>query len=190
MKTRQEKIDFIYEKIARKELKFWCKLQVRKRISWWKLTFEKWFEFILVFSRENQNVVYVNEKFWYTLTFANSEFEDLKVIWLPVMIGDVLEWIENNLNNWYVKCCKCWADMIYEDFYYCSNEECENDDEPEDFVFLNKWDLVIENAWRDTRFINKDNFLWKKLNKPIEEQSDECIDFVYSLLEKKDKTFT
>lgn len=131
MKTRKEKIDFIYEKIARKELKFWCKLQVRKRISWWKLTFEKWFEFILVFSRENQNVVYVNEKFWYTLTFADSEFEDLKVIWLPVMIWNIIE-------------------------YFYQDTKCN------EFVSL-----------------------WGDLKEPIENQGDECIDYIYNLLQEE-----
>lgn len=181
MKTKQEKLEYIYEKIANKDLNFGCLFKYKDidfaefricwiKEGWWIINWIEWGGLKVAF-REN---------------FINNTI----IIWQPVMIGDVLNWIEDNLNNWYEKCYKCWADMMYEDLYYCSNEECENDDEPEDFVFLSKWDLVIENAWRDTRFINKDNFLWKKLNKPIEEQSDECIDFVYSLLEKKDKTFT
>ena len=127
MKTRQEKIDFIYEELARKELKFWCKLQVKNEISWWHITFEKWFEFILIKSRKDENVLYANEKVLWTFTFADFEFEDLKVIWLPLMIWDIMEY-----------------------FYW---ESCKN------FASL-----------------------WIKKREPIDRQSDECIDYIYSLL--------
>lgn len=182
MKTRQEKIKAIYEKIANKDLTFWCKFWAKKEISWGHITFEKWFEFILIKSRKDEKILYAGENFWWPLYFTDFEFENLEIIWHPVMIWDVLDWIENNMNNWR-KCCECWADMNYNDeIYYCSNEECENEEEPENLVVLNKWDLVIENTRRDSRFINNDIFLWKDLKLPIEDQSDECIDFIYDLI--------
>lgn len=104
MKTRKEKIDFIYEELARKELKFWCKLQVKNEISWWHITFEKWFEFILIKSRKDENVLYANEKVSWTFTFADFEFEDLKVIWLPLMIWDIMEYF-------YWESCKNFASL-------------------------------------------------------------------------------
>ena len=147
MKTRQEKIDFIYEKIARKELKFWCKLQVKKRISFWNITFEKWFEFILITSRKDYNVVYINESFWYTLTFTDFEFEDLKVIWLPVMIGDVMTYFNEKLSQ-----------------------------------TLNKTWWVWKYYWVNERII----ILWfNQMKRPIEEQIDGCIDYIYDLLQEE-----
>ena len=147
MKTRQEKIDFIYEKIARKELKFWCKLQVKKRISFWNITFEKWFEFILITSRKDYNVVYINESFWYTLTFTDFEFEDLKVIWLPVMIGDVMTYFNEKLSQ-----------------------------------TLNKTWWVWKYYWVNERII----ILWfNRMKRPIEEQIDGCIDYIYDLLQEE-----
>lgn len=170
MKTKQEKIEYIYEKIANKDLNFGCLFKYKDidfaklricwtKESWWIIG---WIEsgYLKEASREN---------------FINNTI----IIWHPVMIWDVLDWIENNLNNW-TKCCECWGDIIYEDFYYCG--ECGNEDESENLVFLNKWDLVIENEWRDERFINNDIYLWKDLKLPIEYQSNECIDFVYNLL--------
>lgn len=187
METKQAKIKAIYEKIANKDLTFWCKFWAKKEISWGHITFEKWFEFTLIKSRKDEKILYAGENFWWPLHFTNFGFEDLKNIWHPVMIWDVLDWIENNVNNWFKKCCECWSEMYYEEGYYCSNEECENDKEPEDLVFLSKWNLVIDNFGIDWEFVNNDIFLWNNLKLPIEDQSDECIDFVYSLLEKENK---
>lgn len=186
MITRQEKIDAIYEKIARKDLTTWC--------ICWSLSpdipaymvflFSQHEKFFLKPKREYHYFRYKDDVLNNWKRFFPVENIFFKIIWHPVMIWDVLDWIQKNINNWFDKCCDCWADMIYEDKYYCSNEECTNEEDPIDLIFLNKWDLVIENAWRDSRFINEDIFLWKNLTSPIEDQSDECVDFVYDLISK------
>ena len=124
---REEKIEFIYKKIANKDLTFWCKFLAKKEISWWYITFEEWFEFTLIKSRKDEKILYAGENFWWPLYFTDFEFEDLKVIWLPLMIWDIMEY-----------------------FYW---ESCKN--------------LAS---------------LWIKKREPIDRQSDECIDYIYSLL--------
>lgn len=85
----------------------------------------------------------------------NVSLNDIKsVIWHPVMIGDVLDWIyENDIDQ----------------------------------VELHQ---LIERKWKDTNFTYTPSSvmviaLWKEKRKPIDEQSDECIKFVYDLLPTK-----
>ena len=137
--NRQEKIYKIYEKIANKELSFGCRI--------WDniVTFKIWEE---------------NNEFWYSNVFVKmlktgdeiitlSWFDevDWKLIWHPVMIWDVLDWLyENNL--WFVKeknscsCCDDWVD----------NEQ-------------------------------KIIWLWKNLRLTLEKQPNECVDYIFNLIE-------
>ena len=126
--TREEKIEAIYKEMANKKLKLWCKC---KSHNWENV----------IFIRKNRGWEYLflrkNKEFMIPLWYSP------KIIWHPVMIGDVLDWIDK----------KIWI----------SNHEYE------EFV-INEVNMAI--------------LLWGEYPKPIEEQSDECIDYVYSLIQK------
>lgn len=131
MKTRQEKIDAIYEKIARKDLSFWCKFRVKNEMSFWAVIYLKWFEFSLIKSRKDEKIVFAWESFSWPLYFTNFEFENLKIIGHSVMIWDVL-----------------------------------------DYYWDKKWAMTLDRILR----------FWEEKTKPIEDQSDECVDYIYNLI--------
>lgn len=147
MKTRQEKIKAIYKEIANKDLTFWCKFWAKKEISWVNITFEKWFEFTLIKSRKDENILYADKDFWWPLYLTDFEFENLEIIWHPVMIGDVMTYFNEKLSQTLDKTWWVWK-------YYWVNER-----------------III---------------LWfNKMTRPIEEQSDGCIDYIYDLLKEE-----
>lgn len=90
--NRQEKIDFIYEKIADKTLSFWC--IIRRETGVWDILdfkiiqnrlikFDNWKtrrEIQLYHSNSNQVWLY-------------NELDDKEIIWHPVMLGDVLDYL-------------------------------------------------------------------------------------------------
>ena len=87
--TREEKLNAIYDEIANKKLKLWCRC---KSSNWESVTF----------IRKNKGWLYLymrrNKEFtiplWYTP----------KVIWNPVMIGDVMYYIRKkywNNHSWF-----------------------------------------------------------------------------------------
>ncbi len=138
-------IDKIYEVIADKTISFGCNYFDRDgnlctyypltRI--YKDTNDLWnFYWHYYISEDWKNV-------WY-----------IKIIWHPVMIWDVLDW-------------------IYSDKYEHNKEKCKIHDfkwEYEDFF----WWLWVEVMILAER-------RWHK-RKPIEDQSEECIEFVYNLI--------
>ena len=77
--TREEKISAIYQEMANKKLKLWCKC---KSHNWENV----------IFIRKNKTWSYLsireNEEFTVSLWYTP------KVIWHPVMIWDVIDWIE------------------------------------------------------------------------------------------------
>lgn len=160
-------IDAIYEKIARKDLSFGCKCWIHEPDMPGKMIYI-WTEKIeTLFSKK-----YL-EAFW-SETDKKIIYENYKIIWHPVMIGDVMDFIERNFPDW-IHCieCKKWkilSDNFNDDtIFYCDNEDCE---------FLSKF------YW-DEAFCHKMelyDWFWEEKRKPIEEQSDECIEFVYDLI--------
>ena len=136
--------------MANKKFTLGCKINVKYRAYYhWETGGE------VSYSKEDDLIVWVD---WIAsngdIELNESEFseadpnwyiEDLeilvKIIWHPVMIGDVLDWIER----------KIWI----------SNHEYE--------------EFVVEE-------VNVVVLLWREYLKPIDEQSDECIDLVYSLI--------
>lgn len=126
--TREEKLEAIYKEMANKKLKLWCKC---KSHNWENV----------IFIRKNRGWEYLflrkNKEFMIPLWYSP------KIIWHPVMIGDVLDWIDEKMG--------------------VSNHEYE------EFV-INEVNMVV--------------LLWGEYLKPIEEQSNECIDYVYSLINK------
>lgn len=142
MPTKQEKIDAIYEKIANKDLDFWCIVE------------SKWGQSVFLADRTRREIFRTN----YRIVDFISKDEPMKIIGHPVMIGDMIDFIEKNTQE--VK--------------------------PEQ----TKWEGVIKIQLWCSRgkaieiFTGHIIFVWQNKRFPIEEQSDECIDFVYSLISK------
>ena len=122
--TREEKLEAIYKEMANKKLKLWCKC---KSHNWENV----------IFIRKNRGWEYLflrkNKEFMIPLWYSP------KIIWHPVMIGDVLDWVDEHN-----KSVRTW---------------------------MLKYEKVIVYFW------------WNK-KEPIDKQSDECIDYVYSLIQK------
>ena len=142
--TREEKISAIYQEMANKKLKLWCKC---KSHNWENV----------IFIRKNKTWSYLsireNEEFTVSLWYTTE------IIWHPVMIGDVLDWIENKKFNVNVPIMWFWFD--------------DGDYSDETKLFL------IQKHYSEKACI-----LWESKRLSIEEQSDECIDYVYSLIQK------
>ncbi len=178
--NRKQKIDFIYKKIADKTLSFGCVVK-------WEEAYYTILELIpgpvnWIKRAEVMNWYRWYGKFWPVTLIPIGEY---KIIWHPVMIWDVLKWIDKNCVNWVLTCSKCGSEVWYEDWIaYCSDWDCDND-KFEDFKWLYKTNLSIEFYDIKTEYVNKDDFLWQKLDKPIEDQSDECVNFVYEMIKEK-----
>jgi hypothetical protein len=128
MITREQKIDAIYEKIADKTLNFGCNII----IDWKNATLVG----------KNSVLAYKNDTWnWiFEIYFQSIEDKNYKIIWHPVMIGDVLHYL-----------CHEWS-------------------HPNATITQNNIDNVYYN-WNDSAY-----------NKPIDNQSNACIDLVYSLI--------
>lgn len=118
MKTIKEKIDFIYEKISKKDLTFGCKLEVN------------WKEMILI-KQEISNPYSYYECYNKETEMVIHEPSYTKIIWHPVMFWDIAE-------------------------YFYSDEKIA--------------DLSL---------------IFEDLRKPIEEQEEWCIEYIYHILMKK-----
>lgn len=129
--TREERIKAIYEAMANKKRTFGCICRINDGED-------------VIFIRQNKTWSYLsireNEEFTVSLWYTPE------IIWHPVMIWDVLDWIE-----------PYWSGHVQ------SVEFTERR--------RRKMNLVL---------LQRDN---KRL--PIDEQSDGCIDYVYSLIPSK-----
>ena len=129
--TREERIKAIYEAMANKKRTFGCICRINDGED-------------VIFIRQNKTWSYLsireNEEFTVSLWYTPE------IIWHPVMIWDVLDWIE-----------PYWSGHVQ------SVESTERR--------RRKMNLVL---------LQRDN---KRL--PIDEQSDGCIDYVYSLIPSK-----
>lgn len=138
--TREKKLEAIYKEMANKELTFGCKVK-----------FSKWIYSII--DRENvwfldsykgvdwniRNTIVIEDG-------VNSRCYSIEeIIGHPVMIGDVIDWIE-----------PYWKGYA-QDVKFSQERK-------------RKIDIVL--------------LQWDKKREPIEVQSDECIDFIYSLIAK------
>lgn len=145
--TREEMIKKIYEVIADKTLSFGCKvhyLMDRGKREWYHIVWTDlpncWFHWWLC-----------EDWRWRFDESGESrpayQVETDEIIWHPVMIWDVLDWIEVNSKSW----------IQYD----------------ETISFFN-WEVRTE--------INDMFILRGETRKPIEEQHDQCIAFIHSLL--------
>ena len=96
--TNEEMIDIIYEKIANKELRFWCKIMCR----YWS-TIDGWLnseyqsdmdeEFIYLSHNEVFNEE-LNEAIRFSLLWEKKDYAKIiHIIWHSVMIWDILDYI-------------------------------------------------------------------------------------------------
>lgn len=137
--TKEEKIAAIYAEIANKELTLGCKLQTEL----WRTvsiveetTDELWYIVVSPESLYGDNDVGAFYC-WIRVRWleAIEPIDIAEIIWHPVMIGDVLDWVTER-----------WLRVDYNS-------------------------IVVNDNWSKKRL-------------PIEDQSDECIDYVYSLTQK------
>ena len=171
--TRDEKISAIYAEMANKELTFWCKLKFD--IGWKKSIYNEsdpatepnyW---IIKWECEYEDSVqlFLNYAFWsyaYFRTDCEDEVltysDDYEIIWHPVMIWDVIDWIEKK--EFDVNKPIPW-------FWF------EEDEEFNDETKL----LLIQDYYVDNLIS-----YWDKKRESIESQSEDCIDYIYSLIGK------
>ena len=138
--SRQEMIDAIYKKIARKDIDLWCKIKLKTGV--------------------------INTAVWKPawplincLFFRQIKTEDIgEIIGHPVMIGDVIDFIEKNTQGVEPEQ-KKWEGVIKIQLW------CSRDKAIEIFT-----DHII--------------FVWQNKRFSIEEQSDKCINFIYDLISK------
>lgn len=173
MKTREEKIKAIYNEIANKDLTFWCRVIIET--TWIK----EWYTWIiyrygtLIYDLsgdiEELDLLWDNECYLSSgrCDINDIDFSDFKyfewvmsvwesekkknttylyrIIWHPVMIWDVLDFIKkNNIKK-----------------YILDSDSC--------FWILNSSEYIFKK-------------LWENLTATIEEQSDNCVDYIYDLL--------
>lgn len=129
--TREEKIRAIYKTIANKDLTFGCKIIIDGEMAT-IIEEDKYWEWLTI----------LREDWWVTKDETSYEFTE---IWHPVMIWDVLDYIE-----------PYWKGYA-QDVRFSKERK-------------RKIDIVL--------------LQWDKKRKPIESQSDECIDFIYNLIKK------
>lgn len=125
--NKQDMLDKIYEVIADKTLSCWCNILLPNHHNKWPYVYineEHFFNGYVILNNKEQ-IVNIDE--W-----------DITVMWHPVMIGDVLDWIENRDNT---------------------------HDNISDWYAVTKY--------------------WKNKRHPIENQSDECIEYIFNLLPKE-----
>lgn len=153
--TREEKIQAIYEKIANKELTFWCRVNT----EYWRIVSiveetadEIWY---IVVSEES---LYNDEDLgayycWLLVRWleAMESIDVAKIIWHPVMIWDVLRQIRLLAG------------------YALDNDLIKKSD---------FWNVIAQHNYRITE-------IWEDFREPIDTQSDECVDYVYSLIPSK-----
>ena len=193
--NRKQKIDFIYKKIADKTLSFGCKIRINnaylytdnkqyedyfwsrsvKCIIEWKYAFENEHHFSKM---EILNISFY-EKFDFDMKISEDvirlfeffkEDEDLKIIGHPVMIWDVLNRISKDTIR-IPDCCDYCSRELTHDFYEyrCPSPLC-------------GFSFNVDNEIEDIR-IDLVTRLWKYLDRPIEEQDDRCIKFIYDMIQ-------
>lgn len=157
--TREEKLEAIYKEMANKERSIGCRINVKYRAYYhWETGGE------VSYSKEDELIIWIdwvasngevelNESDLSKAT-PNWYIEDLetyiKIIWHPVMIGDVLRQIRLLAG------------------YALDNDLIKKSD------FGN---VIAHHNYRITQ-------IWEDFREPIEEQTEECVNYVYSLIQK------
>lgn len=152
--TREKKLDAIYKEMANKELIFGCTAKLITKKG-------TQHDVILIGDISNGEKYFVvkdsldKDVDWF---YTNDWYYEF--IWHPVMIGDVIDCIE-----------KKDFDVNKKIPWFWFEDEKGIDDESKLFLIQGYYtDKIIA--------------FWDKKRESIETQSDECIDYVYSLIQK------
>ena len=176
--TEEQMVEAIYNKIANKELSTWCVIQINEVRGMCDKD-----SFSLVYNKDISR--YANE--YITIDYSDlleklDNYEDIEFEWNkiksaenkwhPVMIGDVFDWVESEK----------WAIALYEkteyvipDVWDWPETPTKLENIPHDFT---EWASYSE----PLTVLEVINWLWEKKRRPIEEQSEECKEYVYNLL--------
>lgn len=125
-----------------------------KDLDYWCIVESKYGKSIFLADKNRREIFRTN----YRIVDFIGQDEPMKIIGHPVMIGDVMDFFE---------------------------EHSETDEGT-----VTQWDGVKTikigcTKEKKIEILNYNLFLvWKKKREPIEEQPDECIDFIYSLISK------
>lgn len=168
--NRKQKINAIYEKIANKELSFWCRVLIET--TWLCHSCSGWYD------EEYTGIVYEHCTWlWDTRTVNVSEYQiwDLITYWVFAYHDSLEE-----------------SDDVDMELYSSCDWSCgygDTNGEAKDSTYLHKiiWHPVMIGtvlSWYWTSNAQELINNWNYYDKPIEEQSDECIDYVYSLIQK------
>ena len=168
-KLREEMLTYIYEHIANKELSSWCRVVIVTR------TESKWARMVWApqYRYTRKSWVYFHNKTGYDFVVTSSgskvkiterdishgdhskwRTDSIDVIWHPVHLGVVLGWIEDNLQG---------GLSVFYDWY--------NPTEP-----------VITLCMSGTTSTQGKDNLWEHKSLPIDEQSIDCIQYLYNLV--------
>lgn len=152
---KQQMLERIYDVIADKTLSFGCVIKSKLH---WLVTITEIFD--VCDDDIKEHVLWNGLPHWeqlylrYKMYSWNVSLNDIKsVIWHPVMIGDVYQWLFDNR----MEC----------NVVYAKNPI--------------RW-------WKVEPYSNNKEFIFHRREnrrKPIDDQSDECIKFVYDLLPTK-----
>lgn len=169
----QEKIDFIYKKIADKKIFQWTKIIKKEFFIESKEISVNKTEYIVIcpvdFFDSQYTRIIENEFYCYKADFDWFETEvklekikienkwniEYEVIWHPVMIWDIFDYISRKL---------------VAKIFHSPNTSEEADE---------LWKIASE--FVEKKFLEI-TLLYDYKRLPIENQSDECIDFIYNLL--------
>ncbi len=121
MANKEEMLKVIYEKIARKDLSFGCKVKT-----------EFWYDYIFICNDEHSNTNVLTDFREWSIDTLYWRTPSNMIIWHPVMIWDVLDTLR---------------------FNFATLQE--------------KVESIL--------------YHWEEKREPIENQSDECIEYVYNL---------
>lgn len=173
--TREEKIQAIYEKVADKALDFWCKTNLW--IIVWKFHLNNDLFFALKVDYNTSYYEYIDDN------ILNAKHQNYIKVWIKyykyINSSEVLpiepSQLENNKpisftiypDNFKI----IWHPVMFGNmvnYFEINNIQLYNE------YFHN----IVHFEWVLEEFTK----LWKEKRKPIEEQSDECINFIHSLL--------
>lgn len=163
--NKEQKIDRIYEVIADKTLSFGCKVFMwDPNVPYEYVVKNQWPVFGLFLNRYN--------KYNWVPSWI------VKVIWHPVMIWDVLDWLQKStpedatIHN--PNTLKLYSKPEMEKWY--KHHEWD--------MYVPENNITIMAMWLFDALSNHITRERADKRKPIEDQSDECIDFIYSIIEK------
>lgn len=196
-KTKQDMIDKIYEVIADKELTMWCKLSYHNRgylveyttyykilsshitiETWWSCNFPEWHQFIenikdnevwdMIIDEESKK--YQRNRLRYLLEdqYNNLIYYNTNVKYEPKELINNTSHIYRDI-DWYKI---IWHPvMIWDVFqWFQDNKSLE---------YLNN--DIMNTRDKIRQYLPA---YWENKRKPIEDQSEECIEYIYNLLKE------